>query len=66
MNAEEDTTEIQGIYVGSKCRYQGEEDQKVKILLEEKSQRALIEVNYNVSKSYANSLEDYIKHLPSN
>jgi len=70
MSEDENTTEIEGIYINFWChdwrRIDNREESKgenegVKLTLEEKSQRTLITIDYSIPHSYAHDLEDYIK-----
>ena len=60
MSADGDTTEIEGIFINFHYQNRGGKNENVIFTLEEKSQRTLIEVDYNVPHSYAYELERYV------
>lgn len=61
MNSEKNTTEIEGIFIRFWYPVEPEKNARVELTLEEKSQGALIGINYNVSGDYALSLGSYIQ-----
>ena len=61
MSEDENTTEIEGILINFHYPNRGRENEKVRFTLEEKGQRILIEINYEVPHSYAYELKNYIE-----